>query len=270
MKSIERKNQINGVHEANPYWSKALTLLSYACVERSTGQENLDKAIDLVKSGTPVFAVGNHLSNLDGPLFREVVKRRDRKTGESIVFILGQRLKMNPVTRPLVAGASYINVWPTTIIPEDEKAQVEKEEMNRNALCTARNVLEDGRMLTGFLEGSRSRSGKLQDFQNSACQFALLVPDTHILPFSIVGTEKVLSPVKGKINNFVPHPHPTCISFDEPFKVSDLFDDNISNSRKRKAIAEEARTRVAALLPEKYGGTMTDMKQGVEYVLIGK
>lgn len=270
------KATIPGINEAKPLRHKIVMALAHACIPRIHGKENLTEAVELIKQGNPILAEGDHLSNADGPFFVMVMKMLYPEIGKDAVAILGQRLKFNRFTRSLTGGITHIDVWPTTIKGESEEIVKKRTEMNARSIEAARLALENKRMVFVYPEGTRSREGRLQEFQNAVANFALLAENTYILPFGVAGTERVLSPNRWRIKHLVPKlshiipiPHKVDISFGKPFAVNEAIEESWAGGKKRRAITSKARQEVAALIPPSYGGTMVEMTRGKEYNIKG-
>ena len=99
------------------------------------GLENIDKI-----SGPKIF-VCNHLSNSDGLVLNEVLKRYDP------TFVAGVKLSNNPITSIGSMVVKKISINPNTV--------------DKDAIIKMVDILKSGNNLMIFPEGTRSRQGKM-------------------------------------------------------------------------------------------------------------
>jgi 1-acyl-sn-glycerol-3-phosphate acyltransferase len=121
-----------------------------------------------------VILCANHISNFDPPLLGSPLERRVHFMAKAELFsipVLGwaiRKLGAFPVRR----GAG-----------------------DRAALRTAFKLLEEGQVLVIFPEGTRSKTGEIEEGHSGAAVFALRSGAT-VVPAAIIGPIKLFRPVK--------------------------------------------------------------------------
>ncbi|MGZ4122077.1 MAG: lysophospholipid acyltransferase family protein [Tumebacillaceae bacterium] len=121
-----------------------------------------------------VLLVSNHISNLDPPLVGSPIDRQVR-------FMAKDELFKVPVLGWLLRG---VGAFP-----------VKRGAGDRNALRTVFKILDDGEVLGMFPEGTRSKSGELEEAHTGAAAFALRSKAT-LIPVAIVGRYKLFRSIK--------------------------------------------------------------------------
>ncbi len=129
----------------------------------------------------PVIAALNHTSAIDPILAGVALKRRAAYMGKAEVFTV-------PI---LSAWVRSLGAFP-----------VRRGEPDRKALRHASNVLEEGRVLVMFPEGTRSPDGRLQTAEPGSALLALRT-GSPILPIALIGAHRVL-PKGSRRLTFVP------------------------------------------------------------------
>jgi len=133
---------------------------------RVQGKENIPVQGSLI-------IVANHLNLIDPPLLSASIPRR-------IVFMAKEELFHSLIFGPLVRG------W--------HAFPVRREQLDREALRQAQQVLSEGLALGMFPEGARSATAQMQQAYAGASLVALR-SGAPILPVGITGTEKIKSPI---------------------------------------------------------------------------
>ncbi|MBU2632732.1 1-acyl-sn-glycerol-3-phosphate acyltransferase, partial [Patescibacteria group bacterium] len=187
-----RKLREIGIFSAKDFHSFVLDCLAehYAQITEK-GQDNLEKAKQVLENGGAVFFTPNHLSHADGA----VLNIRLKEAGLDPVFVLGKRILDNPVINQLGKGADCVHVWPLTDTPKNEKEAQQKKQMNEEAKNGVVYALENGRPVVLFLENGRSRTRALKDetYQETSLYFYLVRDrDVAIVPVGLVGTDNIL------------------------------------------------------------------------------
>ena len=129
------------------------------------GLENIDKI-----SGPKIF-VCNHLSNSDGLVLNEVLKRYDP------TFVAGVKLSNNPITSIGSMVVKKISINPNTV--------------DKDAIIKMVDILKSGNNLMIFPEGTRSRTGSMIEAKKGVILVARM-SKANIIPISLSGTEKLL------------------------------------------------------------------------------
>lgn len=130
------------------------------------GRERLD-------SKQRYIFMSNHISNLDPPLLLPLLP------GRTSVFLKRSLMKI-----PLLGYAMRLG----NFIPVDRDGRVESA---IESVATARKVIDSGLHVTTFVEGTRSRDGRLLPFKKGPFYLAMET-GTPIVPISIWGTESMM------------------------------------------------------------------------------
>ena len=141
----------------------------------------------------------------------------------------------------------------TIKVPQSSERSSEDAVMNprdvaraaRRAIQIAHERLLLGEALLIFGEGSRSRTGQMQQLLPGTARY-LELPGTWVLPIGITGTEK-LFPIDGAAL----HPVPITMNIGRPIPASDL---RSSSPRDRRTMMDSIGHAIAGLLPQQYRG----------------
>jgi 1-acyl-sn-glycerol-3-phosphate acyltransferase len=174
------------------------------------------------------LVVANHCSNLDPPALGWAVGHR---TGRVVHFMAKDELRSWPVIGWLAtqAGAFF----------------VKRGAGDRAAQRRAFQVLEAGRPLAVFPEGTRSRDGRLSEGRAGAALLAMRT-DVDVLPVGISGTHRLF-----EHGRRWPRRTPLTFRVGPPFRLphSDELDRAVL-----KAGTERIMREIAALLPPEQRG----------------
>lgn len=121
-----------------------------------------------------VLLVSNHISNLDPPLVGSGIDRKVRFMAKSELFNV-------PVLSWLIRD---FGAFP-----------VKRGAGDRSALRTVFKILDEGEVLGMFPEGTRSKSGEVEEAHSGAAAFALRSKAT-LIPVAIVGKYKWFRPIR--------------------------------------------------------------------------
>lgn len=116
---------------------------------------------------------------------------------------------------------------------------IEQASPDRHAIQQAINVLKHGRPLGIAPEGTRSRTGVLQEGKDGAAYIATRA-NLPIVPTAMWGTEKVFKQVRPTVN----------VVYGRPF----MLPEGRARSEQLRDYTEQIMCAIAALLPEKYHG----------------
>ncbi len=212
------------------------------------GSANLQTVRDLSSTNTPIFFMPNHSSNADAPAIFNVLKRNGfNDIAGKLVFLLGKRLKKNPLTNPLVDSYSIIPVWPPSLTPKSHKEERERIEANRRSLISTREALKQGLHIVIFPEGTRSRTEGLIAGHPAIMDYVPL--DAVIVPVGITGTREVLKP-----ETVIPIRSPVTVNFGIPIDVSKITDKSLKSQERRQQAMDQVMKALAASLPEQQRG----------------
>lgn len=164
----------------------------------------------------PVLFVSNHISGMDPPfLGAGALPRR-------LYFMAKKELFRNPVGAWVISRAGAF--------PVDRGAA------DRNAIRTAKAVLNRGDALLMFPEGTRSDDGQLGPPWPGAGSLAL-EPGVRVVPMAIWGSQRRFGPVRVEVG--------------PPLDLSDLTEG--SKAERARVAADRMMVAIAALL-ERAGG----------------
>jgi 1-acyl-sn-glycerol-3-phosphate acyltransferase len=170
------------------------------------------------------LVVANHCSNLD-PLF--VGWAVGHRTGRLVHFMAKEEMRRWPVIGFLARNAGVFFV--------------RRGEGDRGAQRVAFRLLEEGRMVGVFPEGTRSRDGQLGDGRAGAALLAMRT-GVPVLPVAISGTHAIF-PGRSRW----PHRSRVTIRIGKPFQVP-VVADGLDRDALRQGTERMMRT-IAELLP---------------------
>jgi 1-acyl-sn-glycerol-3-phosphate acyltransferase len=174
--------------------------------------------LELVPTGRACIFMSNHLSNLDPPaLFPHI-------PGRTAAFLKRSLMKI-PVLGYGMKLADFVPV------DRDGRAASAIESVN-----VARGVLQKGVHITTFVEGTRSRDGRLLPFKKGPFYLAMEA-GAPVVPVSIHGTERLMAKGSARVLAGTAH-----ITFHQP------LDPEAFSSR--EDLMEAVRTAIASGLPE--------------------
>ncbi|HZD48651.1 MAG TPA: lysophospholipid acyltransferase family protein [Silvibacterium sp.] len=136
--------------------------------------------------------LSNHVSNLDPPVLLPLLP------GRASVFI-----KRSLMNLPVIGYAMKLGNY----IPVDRDGRVESA---KDSVTHAVRVLRSGLHIMSFVEGTRSRDGRLQPFKKGPFYLAMEA-DAPVVPVSIWGTESMMK--KGSLRIYPGAAH---VTFHEP------------------------------------------------------
>ena len=129
---------------------------------RVTGRENIPPA-------GPVIVASNHISNFDPFVVGSALHR-------PVHFMAKEELFANPILSAII---KYLGAFP-----------VRRGASDRNAIRMAINLLEEGKVVGLFPEGTRSKTGTLNQAEPGLAMIAAKAGAT-IIPAAIIGTNRV-------------------------------------------------------------------------------
>jgi 1-acyl-sn-glycerol-3-phosphate acyltransferase len=182
------------------------------------------RGIEHISATGPCLLVSNHLSNADSFCLIASIPRPFYGMAKAELF-------EHWVVRRVIAGL--------------EPIKVQRHGSDRQALRQAEDYLKQGRMLLLYAEGTRSKTGELQEGR-AGMVFLAQRTGAPIVPIAISGTDKLFK-------RTVPwyRRAPVQITIGAPFQLADLGE---IDRRNRHELAQAVMARVAALLPPAYQG----------------
>jgi 1-acyl-sn-glycerol-3-phosphate acyltransferase len=126
-----------------------------------------------VPAGTACIFMANHVSNLDPPILIPLIP------GRTSVFLKRSLMKI-----PILGYGMKLGDY----IPVDRDGRLESA---RESVQMGVRVLQSGLHILTFVEGTRSRTGKLQPFKKGPFYLAM-ESGAPVIPVSIWGTESMM------------------------------------------------------------------------------
>jgi 1-acyl-sn-glycerol-3-phosphate acyltransferase len=162
--------------------------------------------------------LSNHISNLDPPVLLPLLP------GRTSVFVKRSLMKV-----PIIGYAMRLGQF----IPVDRDGRVESA---KDSVTSAARVLSSGLNITSFVEGTRSRDGRLLPFKKGPFYLATET-GAPVVPVSIWGTESMMK--KGSLRIYPGTAH---VTFHSPLDPKDFAT--------REELMAAVRSAVESGLPE--------------------
>jgi 1-acyl-sn-glycerol-3-phosphate acyltransferase len=201
---------------ASPLYKASLGIVRIAF--RLAGIRVETNGLELVPPHTACIFMSNHVSNLDPPALLP------RIPGRTSAFVKRSLMKI-PVFGYGLKVADFV--------PVDRDGRVESAV---ESVAVARRVFDKGFHITTFVEGTRSRDGRLLPFKKGPFYLAMET-GAPCIPVSIFGTESMMA--KGSLRL---RPGTAHIRFHEPLDPKRFSS--------REELMEAARAAIASGLPE--------------------
>lgn len=174
----------------------------------------------------PAIIVSNHLHHFDTVMVGMIVTR---PTWALAAEKYEKHLLFGPILR--TGGAIFI----------------QRGEVDRRALHTALEVLQDGHCLAVAVEGTRSRTGALSQGKTGAAYLATRA-NVPLVPVVVWGTEQVI-PAWFRLRRADVY-----VRIGPPFRLPD----GRARTAELEAYTDEIMTTLAAMLPARYRGVYSD------------
>jgi len=202
--------------DATPLYNAALRVVRLAF--RLAGIRVVTEGLENVPPHTACIFMANHVSNLDPPALLPRIPGRTSaflKRSLTKIPVLGYGLKLGE------------------FVPVDRDGRVESAV---ESVAAARLVLDKGLHITTFVEGTRSRDGRLQPFKKGPFYLAMEA-GAPCVPISIHGTEGLMA--KGSMRVIPGTAH---IAFHPPLDPKEFAT--------REDLMQAVRSAIASGLPE--------------------
>jgi 1-acyl-sn-glycerol-3-phosphate acyltransferase len=176
------------------------------------------EGLERVPAHTACIFMANHISNLDPPAFFPHIPGRTSafiKRSLTGIPVLGYGMKLGD------------------FVPVDREGRVESA---IESVAAARRVLEKGLHITTFVEGTRSRDGRLLPFKKGPFYLAMEA-GAPVVPVSIYGTENMMAKGSARVRPGTAH-----ILFHEPLDPHSFTG--------RDELMSAVRASIASGLPE--------------------
>jgi 1-acyl-sn-glycerol-3-phosphate acyltransferase len=236
-----------GYHEPDPVARALGRVVQDAVLEPGSeliGAEHLRAA-----DARPRIFLANHLSFADANLLEHLLARAG---GEDLVARLTVVVGPKVYTRPLRRLASLcfgtIKIPQSTSRASGEAVMSPREvaRLSAEMLGVAEERLSQGDALLVFVEGTRSRSGRMQRALGGVARY-LEIADAALFPVGIAGSERLV-PI-GEEERL--HPTRVRVQVGAPIDAVEL---RARCGRKRPLAMDVIGVRIAALLPPEYRG----------------
>jgi 1-acyl-sn-glycerol-3-phosphate acyltransferase len=176
------------------------------------------EGLDSVPAHTSCIFMANHVSNLDPPALLPHIP------GRTSAFLKRSLMKIPVLGYGLKLGE---------FVPVDREGRVDSA---IESVAAARRVLEKGLHITTFVEGTRSRDGRLLPFKKGPFYLAMQT-GAPVVPISIHGTEGMMAKGSMRIRQGTAH-----IVFHEPILPQEFAN--------REELMAAVRASIASGLPE--------------------
>jgi len=174
----------------------------------------------------PFISVFNHTHWLDPPLLMGSLPRR-------LYPLAADKWRRRPVIGQLAASVGAISI--------------RRGEVDRRALRQAIEALEQGKVLGIAPEGTRSKTGVMQQGRAGAAYIACLT-GVSLLPVGVIGAEKALGELQRLRRPQVK------VIIGQSFALHPLPSKAGGKSQRLKEYTAQIMHRIAELLPEEYRG----------------
>jgi 1-acyl-sn-glycerol-3-phosphate acyltransferase len=161
---------------------------------RIDGVEHLDAAVARAAGGERVLIVGNHTSYADTTTAVNLLFKSGRAAAaDRIAVLAGPKVFSDPFRRFASATVTAIKVAQSNRLAHNtaDLSLRDIAKIARRCLNIAADLMDSGKMVLVYAEGTRSRDGRLQPFLRATGRYACL-PDTAILPLSQTGANIVM------------------------------------------------------------------------------
>ena len=182
--------------------------------------------LENVPAGGPFISVSNHTHSLDPLLIMGTLPRR-------LYPLAAEKWRRRPVIGQLVASVGAITI--------------RRGEVDRRALRQAVGALEQGKVLGIAPEGTRSKTGALQEGRSGAAYIACLT-GVPLLPVGVIGAEKVLRELRRLRRPCVK------VVIGPPFALPPLPSGTGGRGKLLREHTTQIMLHIAELLPEDYRG----------------
>jgi 1-acyl-sn-glycerol-3-phosphate acyltransferase len=201
---------------ATPLYNASMAIVRTAF--RLAGIHVEVEGLERVPAHTACVFMVNHVSNLDPPALLPHIP------GRTSAF-----LKRSLMDIPVLGYGMKLGEF----VPVDREGRVESA---MESVAAARRVLEKGRHITTFVEGTRSRDGRLLPFKKGPFYLAIET-GAPVVPISIHGTESMMAKGSMKVKAGTAH-----IVFHEPLAPQEFST--------REELMAAVRVSIASGLPE--------------------
>lgn len=212
---------------ATPLYNASISIVRLAL--RLAGIRVKATGVEHVPAHTACIFMSNHVSNLDPPALIP------RIPGRTSAFVKSSLMKIPVLGYGMKLG---------DFVPVDRDGRVESA---KESVAVARRVLEKGIHITTFVEGTRSRDGRLLPFKKGPFYLAMEA-GAPCVPVSIHGTENLMAKGTMRVRPGTAH-----VTFHEPLDPARFSS--------REELMEAVRAAIVSALPQWMGETGTAIRE---------
>lgn len=182
--------------------------------------------------GEPYILAANHASHLDAPAVVSAVSSALGVREAQTLHVLGARDYFFNTSFKSWFFSTFLNLVP-----------IERRETSLSGLRTVKTILSGGESVLFFPEGTRSRTGEIQEFRPGFGLIAFEL-DVPIVPVYIGGTHECLP-----VGKLLPRPKQIKVLFGQPIAMQKYRSDNLGVRRDElyRKIAFDVRSAVELL-----------------------
>lgn len=213
------------------------------------GRAYMAFANERFKQGRPTMFAASHFSNSDWPIVDHVFRVLGyREFANRTSIVQGSSLEKHSAARWLMSGYKRISI-PSS---RDEKYKSDRFAY-KSGLETGRDVarreLLAGNPVGIFMGKGRGYEGELEFVPSDIARWFQLVPETVVVPISLVDTNKRLKP-----HSLVPRPGSAGVKFGAPIFVDRLCEGLDGQKNRDDLIVNTIMDEIATNLPERCRG----------------
>lgn len=156
---------------------------------RLEGVQHLDAAL---ATGRRVLLVGNHLSYVDPTAVWALLGREGRQDlGDRLTAVAGPKVYEGEPMRLMGASANHtIKVAQSSEVTDSNLSPREMVRLARASMRLASDLMEQGRVVLIYPEGTRSRTGALGPFLKAVGRW-LTMDGVLLVPLGLTGTDRI-------------------------------------------------------------------------------
>ena len=153
------------------------------------GVEHLDAAL---ATGRRVLLVGNHLSYVDPTAVWALLGRNGRQDlGDRLTAVAGPKVYEGEPMRLMGASANHaIKVAQSSEVTDSGLSPREMVRLARSSMQLAGELMDEGRVVLIYPEGTRSRTGALGPFLKAVGRW-LTLDGVILVPLGLTGTDSI-------------------------------------------------------------------------------
>ncbi len=179
------------LHPADPLVRDVSRAYSGCLAAPGSTAHGLEQLRAAVHAG-PVLLIGNHLSYVDTQLTDMLLARQDPALADRLVTIAGPKVYETTFRRFASLGLSTLKTAQSSTLSTND-AGLSPREIAEIALGTVRqahDLLQAGRLVLLYPEGTRSRTGQLGPFLRGADRYTRL-DGLQLVPVALTGSDRV-------------------------------------------------------------------------------